>query len=114
MDSSADDRLAIIAATYQTAMDRRADDIAQAQSDEQADAIRRNLETLELAYLKAERAGLQACGADVEAAYQSARTAADDVSRAYRQGHQLADRIRAVAGAATAVTNLVAKAATIE
>jgi hypothetical protein len=112
MDTSTpQDRLALILKAYSIARDQQDADIAQAQSDEQADAIRSNLASLQLAYLRAERSQLDANGAAVEAAYQSAQTATADVARAYRRGAALADRIRAVAGAVTAVASLAAKAA---
>ena len=111
MTSSSQDRLAVIYAAYQTAFRQRENDIAQAGSDAEANAVRRNIAALEAAYLKAEREGLEANGPEVEAAYQAASAAADAVTRAYQEGKALADRIRAVAGAVTAVSNLMDKAA---
>jgi hypothetical protein len=113
MESSAEDRLALLLRLYETARDRQDSDMAEATSDEQADAIENNLDALKLNYLQAERARLEANGAAVEAAYQAARAAADDVDRAYRRGGALADRIRAVAGAVTAASSLLATAAAL-
>ena len=113
MDSSPEDRLDVILRIYETARDQLDADIAEASSDAEAKAIRSNLEQLKLNYLRAERASLEANGAAVEAAYQAANTAAENVAKAYQQGKALADRIRAVAGAVTAVTNLVANAAAV-
>ncbi len=113
MESTPDDRLAVILKAYSIARDQQDKDIAEAGSDEEADAIRSNLASLQLAYLRAERSQLEANGAAVEAAYEAARGAADDVDRAYRQGAALADRIRAVAGAVTAVASLAAKASAL-
>lgn len=114
MDSSTpQDRLAVILKAYSIARDQQDNDIAEAESDEQADAIRSNLASLQLAYLRAERSQLDANGAGVEAAYQAAQGATEDVTRAYRQGAALADRIRAVAGAVTAVASLAAKASAL-
>jgi hypothetical protein len=113
MESTAQQRLAVIFKAYSIARDQQDNDIAQAESDAEADAIRRNVVSLELSYLRAERAQLDANGAAVEAAYQAAESAADDVARAYRSGAALADRIRAVSGAVTAVASLAAKASAL-
>lgn len=113
MDSSPEDRLAMILKAYSIARDHQDKDIAEAESDEQADSVRSNLASLQLAYLRAERSQLEANGAAVESAFQAAKGATDDVDRAYRQGAALADRIRAVAGAVTAVASLAAKAAAL-
>lgn len=113
MESSPEDRLAVILKAYSIARDQQDKDIAEAESDEQADSVRSNLASLQLAYLRAERSQLEANGAAVESAYQAAMAATDDVTRAYRQGAALADRIRAVAGAVTAVASLAAKASAL-
>lgn len=113
MESTPEDRLAVILRAYSIARDQQDSDIAEAESDEQADAIRSNLASLQLAYLRAERSQLEANGAAVESAYQAARGATDAVARAYRQGAALADRIRAVSGAVTAVASLASKASAL-
>jgi hypothetical protein len=113
MDSSAEDRLAVLLRLYESARDRQDQDMADATSDAQADAIQSNLDALKLNYLKAERERLEASGAAVEAAYQSAKAAADNVDRAYRRGAALAERIRTVAVAVTAASSLLAKAAVL-
>ncbi|HEU0098533.1 MAG TPA: hypothetical protein VFQ67_07135 [Allosphingosinicella sp.] len=113
MESTPDDRLAVILKAYTIARDQQDSDIAEAGSDEEADAVRSNLASLQLAYLRAERSQLDSNGAGVEAAYQSARSATDEVARAYRNGAALADRIRAVSGAVTAVASLAAKASAL-
>ena len=114
MDSSTpEERLAVIFKAYSIARDQQDSDIALADSDQEADAIRSNLASLQLAYLRAERSQLEANGAAVESAYQAAESATDDVERAYRSGAALADRIRAVSGAVTAVASLAAKASAL-
>jgi hypothetical protein len=114
MDTSTpDERLAVILKAYSIARDQQDNDMAEAESDEQADSIRSNLASLQLAYLRAERSRLETNGAAVESAYQAATGATADVARAYRQGAALADRIRAVAGAVTAVSSLAAKASAL-
>jgi hypothetical protein len=113
MESTPDDRLAVILRAYSIARDQQDTDIAAASSDEEADAVRANLASLQLAYLRAERSRLEANGAAVETAYQSAKAATDEVARAYRNGAALADRIRAVSGAVTAVASLAAKASAL-
>jgi hypothetical protein len=113
MDSSPEDRLAVILKAYSIARDQQDNDIAQADSDEEADAVRSNLASLQLAYLRAERSQLETKGAAVESAYQAAETATAAVEKAYRSGAALADRIRAVSGAVTAVASLAAKASAL-
>jgi hypothetical protein len=113
MDSTPEDRLAVILKAYSIARDQQDNDIAQAESDEEADAIRSNLASLQLAYLRAERSQLEANGAAVETAYQAAQAATDEVAKAYKSGAALTDRIRAVSGAVTAVASLAAKAAVL-
>jgi hypothetical protein len=113
MQSTAEDRLAVVYQAYAIARDEQESDIAAATSDQQADAIRAHVNTLELIYLRAEREQLDAGGPAVEAAYQAAKAAADAATRAYQRGAALADRIRAIAGAATAVASLVATATTV-
>jgi hypothetical protein len=113
MDSSPEDRLDAIYQAYNTAFEHRASDIADAQSDAEAKAIRANVNALELTYLDAERRGLEANGPAVEAAYQAAKDAAHDVTAAYREGRALADRIRSVSSAVTATASLLTKAAAV-
>jgi hypothetical protein len=113
MESTPEDRLAVILKAYSIARDQQDKDIAEAESDEQADAIRSNLASLQLAYLRAERSQLEANGAAVETAYQAAESATADVTRAYKKGAALADRIRAISGAVTAVSSLAAKASAL-
>jgi hypothetical protein len=113
MDSTPEDRLAVILKAYSIARDQQDNDIAQANSDEEADAIRSNLASLQLAYLRAERSQLETNGAAVETAYLGAEAATDDVVKAYKSGAALADRIRAVSSAVTAVANLAAKASAL-
>jgi tape measure domain-containing protein len=98
---------------YQFARDKLAQDIADAENDEQADALRDNVSRLHLAYLKAQNASFQAGNAAIESAYEAATAATNQVSQAYSQGKALADRIRAVSGAVTAVASLVDKATAI-
>lgn len=113
MDSTPEDRLAVILKAYSIARDQQDNDIAQAESDEQADAIRSNVASLQLAYLRAERSQLEANGAAVESAYSAAQAATDEIVQAYKKGAALGDRIRAVAGAVTAVASLAAKASAL-
>jgi hypothetical protein len=109
MDSSPEDRLAVILEIYETARDQLDSDMAQATTDEQADAIQENVDRLKRDYMKAERERLDSRGAEVESAYRSAKSAAENVIRAYRQGKALAERIRTVSAAVTAVSSLVRK-----
>jgi hypothetical protein len=114
MPISPQDVAALALKAYQLANRKLAGDIAQAQNDDQADLLRANVDKLHLAYLKAQNASFQAGNAAaVEAAYQAAETATDKVTQAYKQGAALEDRIRAVAGAVTALTSLAAKASAL-
>jgi hypothetical protein len=110
MASSAQDRIAVVYETFQAAYSRRAADLKEAKSKEQAAAILDNVDKLQIAYLEAAKQALDANGAAIEAAYQAAKAAAQEVEKAYQDAKGLADRIRAVAGAATAISQLVAKA----
>lgn len=105
------DVTALALKNYQFARDKLAKDIADAEDDDQADALRDNVSRLHLAYQKAQNASFAAGNAAVEAAYKSATAATDAVAQAYGRGKALADRIRAVSGAVTAVASLVDKAA---
>jgi hypothetical protein len=111
MAVSPQDLAALALKNYQFARDKLAKDIADAENDDQADALRDNVAKLQLAYLKAQKMSFQAGNEAVEAAYRAATAATDQAALAYRQGKALADRIRAVSGAVTALASLVDKAA---
>ena len=109
MDSTPEDRLEVLLRLYETARDQQDSDMAEATTDAEADAIQNNVDKLRRDYMRAERERLEASGPAVEAAFRAAQAAADNVAQAYRQGKALADRIRAVSGAVTAVSNLMAR-----
>lgn len=111
MASSAKDRLAVFYDNYQTAFTHRAADLKAAKTAVEVQRIMTNVDELEAAYLDAARQALDATGPDVEAAYQEALAATQAVDKAYQQGKALAERIEAVAGAVTAVGNLLTRAA---
>ena len=111
MASSPADRLQLIYEAYKAAFARRGTDLKQAQTADEAQAVLDNVDSLERSYLDAARQALDANGDTIEAAYQAAKAASDAVERAYQQGQQLAARINAVAGVASAVSNLLTKAA---
>lgn len=111
MASSSGDRIALVYRAYQAAFTRRASDLQQAQTAEQAQAVMDNCDALERTYLDVANQTLAASGPEVEAAYQAAKAATDAIDQAYAQGQALAARINAVAGAVTAISALVAKAA---
>jgi flagellar biosynthesis regulator FlaF len=110
MTSSPADRVALVYAVYQAAAARRGRDLKAASSDEEAKAVLRNVEQLEIAYLDATKAALDATGPDVEAAFSAAQAAATAVDEAYARDRALPERLRAAAGAVTALSNLVGKA----
>ena len=104
------DRLHLVSSTYQAALARRPADLRQAKTPDQAQAVLANVDALEVQYLDAAKAALDATGPDIEAAYQAARDASDAVEQAYAQGQQLAARIKAVAGVVTALGTLITRA----
>jgi hypothetical protein len=108
--SSASDRVQLVDAARRAAASRQAADLKAATSDDQANAILRNVQALETAYLEATIAALNATGPDVEAAYRDAQAATAAVEKAYADAAALADKIRSVAGVVTAVGTLVKKA----
>ena len=112
MSSSPQDRLAVVLAAYKAANARRAADLQQATTADEAQAILDNVEALDAAYLSAARAALDANGPAVEAAYQAAKDASEAVDTAYQSAQALPNRIRAMSAAVAAVTNLVNKATT--
>jgi hypothetical protein len=111
--SSASDRLTVIYKAYQTAFSRRAADLKEATTADQVQKVMDNVDALESSYLDAARRSLDASGAEIETAYQAALSATRDVEQAYAQGKALADRIRAVSSAVSAVGTLITKAATV-
>ena len=113
MDSTAAERLQVIYNAYKKALERRAHDLKDSKTADEAHAVLANVDALELAYLRAAKQALTATGPAVEAAYQAATQAAAAVEAAYREGKGLADRMRAVAGAVTAIGTLMTKAAAI-
>ena len=113
MATSPQDVAALALKNYRFVRDKLDDDIAAAEDDDQADALRANVDKLHLAFLKAQNASFEPGNAAVEAAYQSAKAATDQVTQAYRQGKALADRIRAVSGAVSALASLADKVAAI-
>lgn len=113
MAISPQDVAALALKAYQLANRKLAGEIAQAANDDDADARRASVDELHLAYLRAQNASFQAGNPAVEAAYRNAEAALDGVAQAYKQGKARADRIRAVAGAVTALTSLADKASAL-
>jgi hypothetical protein len=108
--SSPADRLMVIYNAYQDAYRRRASDLKSAMSNAQADAILANVEKLEAQYLKAAKASLEANGPNVEAAFEAAKAARNQVEGAYRDAKALPEKIRLVTDLTNAVTKLVSTA----
>ena len=108
--STPQERLFEIYETYRVAFANRAADWKLARTMKEADTIERNVDALESAYLRAAKQALDANGPAVEAAYQAAKTARDDVTNAYLEARALADRIRSVGAAIKAVGGLLATA----
>lgn len=107
MTSSAQDRLMEVYKSYADAYDRRAGDLAAAQTPEQINAILTNVNTLECAYLDAARDALDASGAAVEQAYTDAQAARAAVDAAYQNAKSIVEKIRLVGSVAKKATALV-------
>lgn len=105
--SSAQDRLLEVYKSYGDAYDRRAADLAAAQSPDQINAILANVNTLECAYLEAAREALDATGPVVEQAYADAQAARAAVDAAYQQAKDIVTKIRLVGSLAKKATALV-------
>jgi len=110
MSSSAADRLDVIYTSWKDAFDRRADDLKEAVSGEQAKAIVANVSNLEETYLAAAKQALDATGPAVEAAYTQAVATKQAVENAYAQSVALEQRISAVGKLVGDVANLAASA----
>ena len=107
MTSSAHDRLIEVYKSYADAYDRRAGDLAAAQTPDQVSAILANVNTLECAYLEAARDALDATGPAVEQAYTDAQAARAAVDAAYQAAKGIVEKIRLVGGVAKKATALV-------
>ena len=107
MSSSAHDRLIEVYQSYSDAYDRRAADLAAAQTPDQVSAILANVNTLECAYLEAARDALDATGPVVEQAYADAQAARAAVDAAYQAAKDIVEKIRLVGSVAKKVTALV-------
>ena len=107
MTTSARDRLIEVSQSYGDAYDRRAADLAAAQSPDQINAILANVNTLECAYLEAARNALDATGPAVEQAYTDAQAARAAVNAAYQNAKDIVEKIRLVGSLAKKATALV-------
>lgn len=107
MTTSAQQRLLEVSQSYGDAYDRRAADLAAAQSPDQIRAILANVDTLEIAYLEAARCALDATGPAVEQAYADAQAARAAVDAAYQAAKDIVEKIRLVGSVAKKATALV-------
>jgi len=107
MTTSAHDRLIALYQSYSDAYDRRAGDLAAAQTPDQINAILSNINTLECAYLEAARDALDATGPAVEQAYADAQAARTAVDAAYQDAKGIVEKIRLVGSVAKKATALV-------
>lgn len=107
MATTAHDRLIEVYQSYSDAYDRRAADLAAAQSPDQINAILTNVNALECAYLDAARNALDASGAVVEQAYADAQAARAAVNAAYQNAKDIVEKIRLVGSLAKKATALV-------
>ena len=110
MASTAQDRLDVIHQSFSSAFRRRAADLKEAASEDEADAVLDNIARLEVAFLSAARQALDKTGPQIESAYQAAVDAKKKVDDAYAQAKKLAERIRMVGDLAGKVGTLVSKA----
>jgi hypothetical protein len=105
------ERLELVHDAFSKAYQRRAQDLKEAGSTEEAERILDNLDLLERAYLRAARGALDANAGEVEQAFEAASVAREEVEEAYRRAKALPDRIRLVTSLALNIKDLVVKAA---
>lgn len=105
-----EERLFTIYDAYRQAFKRRSKDWKEAKTMAQAEAIFRNVQRLELLYLKAARQALTNNNAAVEAAHADAKTAKQDVEKAYDNEKALVERIGLVGTLGSKIADLLAKA----
>ncbi|MBX9747704.1 MAG: hypothetical protein K2X34_12430 [Hyphomonadaceae bacterium] len=110
MASTPAQRLEETQRAYRDAYKNRIKDYRDAQTNAEVNAIQRNLNNAERAYIDAGVAVLAQTGAAVESAFRAAKAANDAVEKGRKDAVALADRIELVAGAVKAVTKLVSTA----
>ena len=110
MESSEQERLLLVHKAFSDAFQRRASDLKQAATDEQAEEVLRNIARLEKAFLLTAQQALDKTGPQIEAAYQAARGAKKSVDEAYAAAKSVAERIAMVGDLAGKIGDLVAKA----
>ena len=101
------ERVELVHAAFSKAFQRRAQDLKEAASTEEAQQILDNLDVLETEYLKAAHAALDANSANVEQAFTAADTAKGQVEDAYARAKALPEKIRLVTSLAANVKKLV-------
>ncbi len=107
MASSPDERLHLIAELYRFVARVLPDDIAEARSAEEAHALRANLQSLQDAFLRAQRIDLGREGARVEAAFMAAQHASTDVQASFAEGRALSQRVASMSAAVSAIQHLL-------
>jgi hypothetical protein len=111
MESSEQERILLVHKAFSDAFQRRALDLRQAATDEDAEQVLRNVARLEKAFLLTAQQALDKTGPQVEAAYQAARDSKAAVDKAYAAAKNVAERIAAVGDLAGKIGDLVSKAA---
>lgn len=101
------DRLALIQAIYNDAVNNEPNDLAKAATAPQVTAIQQNVANARHAYFSAAAAALTNAGAGVEAAYQAAQTALAAVQQAHTNSEQITTLLQKLNGATTAATSLL-------
>ena len=104
------DRLALIKRAYDLVAANCSRDIADASTAAETEAILESLRTLESAFLKAARSGLDRQGDEVENAYAAADAATDALHNSYSTAAALPDRIRAIRQVSKTVSLFVSAA----
>lgn len=108
--SSPEERLAETYAAYKTADDNRIRDLRAAPTAEAADAVLENLDSLHAIYLRAAKVALDASGDQVEAAFEAARSANKQITKARQEAQELAAVIKLTAHAVNTMSQLVVAA----
>ncbi|HEX8263349.1 MAG TPA: hypothetical protein VF547_10795 [Allosphingosinicella sp.] len=107
MGSSAAERLQLVADLYRAVAPSLRADIAAAQDADVAHALRVNLQSLEMAFIRAGRMNLGAEGEKAEVAYAAARAAAGAAERSFAASVAASAKIAALDQAVGAIDHLL-------
>jgi hypothetical protein len=107
MPSTPAERLLEAQRLYRDAFNNRLQDLKDAKTVAQVKSVQRNLNDAETAYINAGLAVLEGNGKAIEDAYKAAKAANDSVTKGREDAKELAERIKRVAAAISAVNGLI-------